>query len=289
MSATQPSSRLFEWLTPLAIAPALGLAALLLVMSPDPESPLGEIAGGEHGLWIPAATFAGMAVVFKLSQVLSRLGQPGSLPRMIAAWGPPAALGGFVGVHYRFTPLGLDVSGPDAFFLVALFILLIMAGLFQAFYRIPALSGRLEAMLGDRHLFDVSRPSSTALVFDVVTLSLMFAAANLEGLGGVLAGVCAPLGAVCSILFYRRSMNISDELHRRIMLDGLAWGMVIVLIGGVLCGTWLSGFLAGIEGVMAYHWTMIIYLVFAACLLAETARRTPEAFKDAQENEGGAG
>jgi hypothetical protein len=145
----------------------------------------------------------------------------------------------------------------------------------------PVSNSRPEAGPGkgfERSWLDGLVPTlSVALVFDVLTLSLLFAATEISGLTGTAFSALAPLTAAASVFFYIRTFRLSDELHRRIFVDAMSLTTLVIALGAVLIASWMKPFIAGSA---PHHWVMAIYVVFIVCTIVVTMRRTPEVFTE---------
>lgn len=271
--ARSPSSGILQWL----VQPLFWIAVFLWVLNPLPDSPIGRLAPDNYEFVIPVASLALVMTVYAFLRGLYPIVRSKPVLREALLLVYPAFVGALAATHYELALFEMTKSLADLGYVVALACLWVLAINLQLLYRIPALSQALEKTLRDPGLMVWSRPSSVALVFDVLTLSLLFAATEISGLTGAAFSALAPLTAAGSVFFYIRTFRLSDELHRRIFVDAMSLTTLVIALGAVLIASWVKPFIAGSA---PHHWVMAIYVVFIVCTIVVTMRRTPEVFTE---------
>lgn len=280
MSPTRsPSFGILQWL----VQPLCWIAVFLWVLKPRPDSPIGRLAPDNYELVIPVASLVLVMTVYALLTRLYRSARSKPVLREAVLLAYPAFAGALVAPHYELALFELNKSLADLGYVVALACLWVLAINLQLLCRVPALAQALEKTLRDPRVMDWTRPSSVALVFDVLTLSLLFAATETSGLTATTFGALAPLTAAGSAFFYIRTYRLSDELHRRIYVDALSLTTLVIALGAVLIAGWMKPFIVGSA---PHHWVMAIYVVFVVCMIVATMRRTPEVFTEEFGGEG---
>lgn len=267
-----PSSGTLLWL----VQP-LFLIAVMCVLKPQPDSPIGRLAPDSYELVIPVASVVLVMAVYALLSALYRRARSKPVLREAILLVYPAFAGALFATHYELALFDLNKSLADVGYVIALAGLWVLAINLQLVYRIPALSQALEKALRDPGLMNWSRPSSVALLFDALTLSLLLAATETSGLTGAIFSALAPVTAIASAVFYIRTFRLSDELHRRIFVEAMSLTTLVIILGAVMVAGWMRPFVLASA---PHHWVMAIYVVFVACTIVVTMRRTPEVFTE---------
>lgn len=259
------------------VQPLFWIPVFVWVVKPRPDSPIGRLAPDNYEFVIPAASLALVMTVFASLHWIYRSVRSKPVLREAVLFLYPAFAGALVASHYEWASFDFDKSLADLGYVVALAALWVLAINLQLLFRIPAFTRALEKALRDPGLMEWSRPSSVALVFDVLTLSLLFAATETSGLTAATFSALAPLTAAGSAFFYIRTFRLCDELHRRIYVDALSLSTLVIALGAVLSASWMKPLIVGSA---PHHWVMAIYVVFVACVIVATVRRTPEVFTE---------
>jgi hypothetical protein len=264
---------ILQWL----VQPLSWIVVFWWVLRPRSDSPIGRLAPDNYEFVIPVASLALVMTVYALLARLYRSARSKPVLREAVLLIYPAFAGALVASHYEWAAFDFNKSLADLGYVVALAVLWVLAVNLQLCYRIPAFTRALEKALRDPGLIEWSRPSSVALVFDVLTLSLLFAATEMSGLTAATVSALAPLTAAFSVFFYIRTFRLCDELHRRIYVDALSLSTLVIALGAVLSASWMKPLIVGSA---PHHWVMAIYVVFIACVIVATMRRTPEVFTE---------